>query len=449
MDGPTPGVSDPESQSEYSRCRQLRRMATTFGRLCGIALRVVDSYPNFTSRSFRHSKPFSQILLSYRQNTMCTVTSTERIHDSTDKERKTHCILSWYIFTEQPVEHARNAVYEALSRIGALGRVYVATEGINAQVLLKPSTSLWREWDRLRTGDDSLRALLPDPDVMHDKSESGVWLTEEECDTSPPFRRLDVRTRSHVLSNDNSSGSDLDMNNHGMPLAPEQWAERMSQKNPPPCIDVRNHYESDIGHFRGAIKPNTMNNRDMNGELEKISGDLDKTEPLLIYCTGGIRCVKAGAFLKQRLGFQQVFYLDGGIDKYAHWSQNAGKDKASVFDGLNFVFNERMCELVENSSPELPPSAYDHRRAREAVHRLNERLPPHRRAGGHPEGLGYDKAPLCASDRTDRYCVDMTGGLGLDADGADKCDDGADKCDDGADKCADGADKCDDGNDRG
>ena len=403
-------------------------MATTFGRWCTRALCAVDSYPNFTVRSFRRGNIFPEKSLLYRQNTMCTVTSTARTNDSTDKERKIHCILSWYIFTEQPVERARDAVYKALSHIDALGRVYVATEGINAQVILKPSTSLWREWDNLRAGDDSLRALLPDLDVMHDKSESGVWLTQEEFDARPPFTKLDVRTRLQVLSNDNSSCSDLDVKDHGIPLTPEQWAERMSQKNPPACIDIRNHYESDIGHFRGAIKPNTLKNLQMNGELEKISGDLDKTEPVMIYCTGGIRCVKAGAFLKQRLGFNQVFYLNGGIDKYAHWYQNSGKDKASLFEGVNFVFNERMSELVETSRPELPPSVYSHRRAREAVHRLTERMTPHERVETHLEGAGSDKTALCASERSERYCAAMTGGLGLEADGGDKWVDGSDGC---------------------
>ena len=225
---------------------------------------VTEMAPIFAFK--RHSQKNSPRIFGYhRRATMRSVTSTHQIHDFAHKEGKTHCILSWFILTDQPVKSAREHVFLALSTIGALGRVYVANEGINAQILLKPSTALWRKWDKLRKRDEKLHILLPDLDAMQEKSESGVWLTEEEYELRPPFRKLDVRTRSLVLANNDSECGDLDIHDYGTPLEPEQWAERLSQETPPTCIDIRNHYESDLGHFRGAIKPQTMTNREMNG----------------------------------------------------------------------------------------------------------------------------------------------------------------------------------------
>lgn len=107
-------------------------------------------------------------------------------------------------------------------------------------------------------------------------------------------------------------------------------------------VDLRNHYESEVGHFKGAVLPDADTFRD---ELPMVIDMLKdkKDKKILLYCTGGIRCEKASAFFKHE-GFEDVNQLNGGIIHYARQVKAEGLD--SRFIGKNFVFDDRMGERI-------------------------------------------------------------------------------------------------------
>jgi UPF0176 protein len=108
-------------------------------------------------------------------------------------------------------------------------------------------------------------------------------------------------------------------------------------------VDMRNHYESEIGHFKGAITPDVDTFRD---SLDIIENDLKahkEDKNLVMYCTGGIRCEKASAYYKHK-GFKNVFQLEGGIIEYARQVENQKLD--NKFIGKNFVFDHRRSERI-------------------------------------------------------------------------------------------------------
>ena len=106
---------------------------------------------------------------------------------------------------------------------------------------------------------------------------------------------------------------------------------------------MRNHYESEIGHFKGAVTPDVDTFRDSLPIIEKDLEGLEEEKNLLMYCTGGIRCEKASAYLKHK-GFKNVYQLEGGIIEYARQVKDQGLE--NKFVGKNFVFDERRGERI-------------------------------------------------------------------------------------------------------
>ena len=110
-------------------------------------------------------------------------------------------------------------------------------------------------------------------------------------------------------------------------------------------VDMRNHYESEIGHFENAICPQSETFREELPEVkDMLKGQEDKK--VLLYCTGGIRCEKTSAYLKHH-GFKDVNQLHGGIIDYAR-QLDENKQLANKFKGKNFVFDERLSERISN-----------------------------------------------------------------------------------------------------
>ncbi|GIS21182.1 MAG: hypothetical protein CM15mP121_0340 [Bacteroidota bacterium] len=101
---------------------------------------------------------------------------------------------------------------------------------------------------------------------------------------------------------------------------------------------MRNHYESEIGHFKNAICPDVDTFRDSLNTIERDVLKNKKDKKLLMYCTGGIRCEKASAYFKHK-GFQNVFQLEGGIIEYVKQVKQLGLE--NNFIGKNFVFDNR------------------------------------------------------------------------------------------------------------
>ncbi|MFM7769167.1 MAG: rhodanese-related sulfurtransferase, partial [Bacteroidota bacterium] len=131
--------------------------------------------------------------------------------------------------------------------------------------------------------------------------------------------------------------------NTGKYLNALEWNEKMEEPNTV-VVDMRNHYESEVGHFHGALTPDVDTFREELKVVENIL-EKDKNKNVLMYCTGGIRCEKATAYMKH-LGFENVYHLEGGIIKYARDIKEQGLE--NKFRGVNFVFDERLAERISD-----------------------------------------------------------------------------------------------------
>jgi UPF0176 protein len=124
-------------------------------------------------------------------------------------------------------------------------------------------------------------------------------------------------------------------------LSAKEFNEAM-QKPDTIVVDMRNHYESEVGHFKGAVLPDADTfKQELPMVIDLLKDKKDKK--ILLYCTGGIRCEKASAYLKHE-GFWDVNQLNGGIIHYARQVKAEGLE--SKFIGKNFVFDERMGERI-------------------------------------------------------------------------------------------------------
>ena len=231
--------------------------------------------------------------------------------------------LSFYRYVRIPnPEVLRDALFAEWTALGVLGRVYLASEGINAQISVpKPHREAFRK---------ALDAHAYFVDVP-------FKLALEEPTLS--FWKLVVKVRKQIVADNLPEGS-YDITNVGNHLNAQEFHEAMD--GGAVVVDMRNKYESDIGRFEGAITPESQTFSDELQEVKHTLAD-KKDKKILLYCTGGIRCEKASAFLKHE-GFTDVNQLYGGIIHYAH--DITQKQMQSRFLGKNFVFDGRMAEAV-------------------------------------------------------------------------------------------------------
>ena len=155
------------------------------------------------------------------------------------------------------------------------------------------------------------------------------------------FLKLAIKVKKQIVA-DGLNSNEYDVTNVGKHLSAKEWNECMN--NGAIVVDVRNHYESRIGHFKGALKPDVDTFRE---ELPLIKEKLKdkKEEKILLYCTGGIRCEKTSSYLKHH-GFKDVNQLHGGIIDYAKQIKENNLD--NKFIGKNFVFDDRLGEKISN-----------------------------------------------------------------------------------------------------
>ena len=244
-------------------------------------------------------------------------------------------LLSFYRFVplEAPEELAA-ALRAYLHPLNVRGRIYVAREGVNAQLVV-PDVALSALQQLLAADAPYLPELAgvrlnPDPTPM----------SLEMYHRSPPFRSLHVRCRRQVLTD--GLAQELDLSQRGQELAPVEWHAALDDPHAV-LIDVRNAYESRVGTFQGAAESRPLHTdtfRDTWRALQHQLSDMPRDRRILTYCTGGIRCEKAAAYLHTRLGFSNVQRLAGGIVAYAAEARKHGW--ASKFKGANYVFDERL-----------------------------------------------------------------------------------------------------------
>lgn len=226
---------------------------------------------------------------------------------------------------------------------GVNGRVYIAAEGINAQLTIPPA--------RL----DALRA-----DIASRAFGANIFLNlGESLSAGDPalFRALHVRIKPKIVAEDvlDEAACPLDLTKSEY-LSPLDWNHALEHR--PLVFDCRNWYESDIGRFEGARQLRAATYDRMFPELKEQLVDTPKDEPVMIYCTGGIRCEKISAYMRQHLGFTNVKQLRGGVVNYARSIREAeGAAVAplvSKFRGTQFSFDARVTRDIPASrlSPE-------------------------------------------------------------------------------------------------
>lgn len=217
----------------------------------------------------------------------------------------------------------RDELYAGLDALQVWGRIYVAHEGINAQISVPA-----QYFNDFRT------YLYRIPFL------NNVRLNIAVDDDGKSFFKLKILVRKKIVA-DGLNDDSFDVTRSGHHLDAKSF-NQLSEDPSTIVVDMRNHYESEVGHFKNAICPDVDTFRDALPVVEKILGE-EKEKNVVMYCTGGIRCEKASAWLKHK-GFQNVFQLDGGIIEYARQTRELGLE--NKFVGKNFVFDERLGERI-------------------------------------------------------------------------------------------------------
>ena len=232
-------------------------------------------------------------------------------------------ILSFYKYVRiKNPERLRELLFEKWEALGVLGRIYVAEEGINAQVSI-PDFNL--EAFKTQVKGFSHFKALDFKEAIEKNNYS--------------FFKLTIKVKDQIVA-DGLKPSDYDVTNAGKHVNAKEWNELMERGAI--VVDMRNHYESEVGHFNGALLPESVTFKE---ELPLVKNLLSgkENEKVLLYCTGGIRCEKASAYLKNE-GFKKVHQLSGGIVRYAQQVKEHGLE--NKFKGKNFVFDNRLGERV-------------------------------------------------------------------------------------------------------
>ena len=218
----------------------------------------------------------------------------------------------------------RDALFTRWNELAVLGRTYIASEGINAQISV-PTHRF----------DAFVQDLFTIDFLNNIRLNTAV-------DEGKSFYALKVKLRNKIVA-DGIEDPNFDPSNTGKYLNAEEWNKQLSDPNTV-VVDMRNHYESEVGHFEGAICPDVDTFREELHIVEDILQH-DKDKKVLMYCTGGIRCEKASAYMKHK-GFENVYHLEGGIIKYARDAK--ANDLDIKFKGVNFVFDERLAERISD-----------------------------------------------------------------------------------------------------
>ena len=217
----------------------------------------------------------------------------------------------------------RNTLYIIFNKLGVLGRIYIANEGINAQISV-PNIEF-----------ENFKKIVNDIVELQN-----IWLNIAVDDNGKSFAVLNIKVRNKIVA-DGINDPNFSLSLKGNYVSAEAMNHKIDN-NEAIVVDMRNHYEYEVGHFEGAIEvPSDTFKEQLNMAVDMLSDYKEK--PIIMYCTGGIRCEKASGFLKFK-GFKEVYHLEGGIINYIH--QVKSKNLPSKFIGKNFVFDNRLGERV-------------------------------------------------------------------------------------------------------
>jgi UPF0176 protein len=240
-------------------------------------------------------------------------------------------ISFYHYFPVKDPQQFRDEMYAALNALKVFGRIYIAREGINAQVSV-PDNKL----EEFKNYIDSMEAL------------KGIRLNIAVDDKAPndpaakgkSFWVLKIKVREKIVA-DGITDPAFSMEKKGKYVDAFKMNELLEDENTI-VIDMRNHYEYEVGHFVKAVEiPSDTFREQLPMAVEMMQPHKDKN--IIMYCTGGIRCEKASAYMLHN-GFNNVFHLEGGIINYASQAKNEGLE--SRFIGKNFVFDDRLGERI-------------------------------------------------------------------------------------------------------
>ncbi len=247
----------------------------------------------------------------------------EQLIQKLNEESFKRVTLSFYRYINiNNLEDLRDNLYEKWSDMNVLGRVYIAEEGINAQISV-PKHNIEKFKKHLNSYKQFKNVELKL--AVQDKTS---------------FYKLVIKVKNEIVAY-KIKENEYDINKTGIHLNAHDFNELMDKKNSV-IVDMRNHYESEVGRFEKAICPDVDTSEELLPETKKLL-EKNKEDNILLYCTGGIRCEKASAYLIKN-NFKNVYQLKGGIIQYAH--QIKEQKIKSKFKGKNFVFDDRLGERI-------------------------------------------------------------------------------------------------------
>jgi UPF0176 protein len=250
--------------------------------------------------------------------------SNKELKEKLYQENFPRTTISFYqYFTIQDPTGFRDQLYKSLNALQVFGRIYVANEGINSQISVP--THLFEDFKNYLYSIEGLK---------------GLRLNIAVNDNGKSFWVLRIKQRTKIVA-DGIEDSNFTMENKGKYVNAMQMNELMSSPETI-VIDMRNHYEYEVGHFVNAIEiPSDTFREQLPMAADMMKDKKDKN--IIMYCTGGIRCEKASAYMMHH-GFKNVFHLEGGIINYANQIKEEGLE--SQFKGKNFVFDDRLGEKI-------------------------------------------------------------------------------------------------------
>lgn len=237
-------------------------------------------------------------------------------------------VIAYYVVEEIADPHKIIKEHRKfLESIDSKGRIYIGPQGVNAQISLATS-DVQKYLDYLKE------------DSLYDSAEIKI---HEDCNHR--FAKLIVKYREEIVA----LGMPVDISNRGTYITPKEWEAKLDQKDENTIIiDVRNNYESEVGHFEGALKPDKKTFREFIEYADKLAESVEDKDKktVLMYCTGGIRCEFYSPIMKER-GFDNVFQLKGGVIGYG---LNQGKKH---WRGKLFVFDDRLVVPISPDNDEI------------------------------------------------------------------------------------------------
>ena len=248
-----------------------------------------------------------------------------------EKEHRITISFYRYFFVENPVEF-RDDLYKKLYSLKVFGRIYIAHEGINAQLSFPESNGA--AFKNILDNTAGLEDLRLNIAVQHEAAEN------MRPAGGKSFWVLKIKVRDKIVA-DGITEAGFNMENKGNYVTAEEF-NKLSNEKDTIVVDMRNHYEYEVGRFENAIEiPSDTFRQQLPMAVDMLKHAKEKN--IIMYCTGGIRCEKASAFMLHK-GFKNVYHLAGGIINYANTVKE--NELQNKFHGKNFVFDDRLGERI-------------------------------------------------------------------------------------------------------